>query len=84
MAAVGGCHRHGGRTLFNGGHRTTAVFIYNNFDRYYIQEVGECIYSVLTEKAYEITHEANEIKDKTTVLLNLLNFLFSIYFFPLY
>lgn len=32
-------------------------FIYNNFDRYYIQEVGECIYSVLTEKAYEITEK---------------------------
>lgn len=32
-------------------------FIYNNFDRYYIQEAGECIYSVLTEKAYEITEK---------------------------
>lgn len=32
-------------------------YIYNNFDRYYIQEAGECIYSIITEKAYEITEK---------------------------
>lgn len=32
-------------------------FIYSNFDRYYIQETGECIYSILTEKAYEIAEK---------------------------
>lgn len=57
-------------------------YIYDNFDRYNIQEAGEYIYSVITEKAYEITediitHQKDyELPLDQTALDNIINTVF--------
>lgn len=43
-------------------------YIYDTFDRYYIKEYGSYIYSMLTEKAYEITKDIITNQDEYMII----------------
>lgn len=43
-------------------------YIYDTFDRYYIQEYGSYVYSMLTEKAYEITEDIITNQDEYMII----------------
>lgn len=43
-------------------------YIYDTFDRYYIKEYGSYIYSILTEKAYEITEDIITNQDEYMII----------------
>lgn len=43
-------------------------YIYDTFDRYYIQEYGPYVYSMLTEKAYEITEDIITNQDEYMII----------------
>lgn len=43
-------------------------YIYDTFDRYYIQEYGSYVYSMLTEKAYEITEDIITNQDEYVII----------------
>lgn len=43
-------------------------YIYDTFDRYYIQEYGSYVYSMLTEKAYEITGDIITNQDEYVII----------------
>lgn len=43
-------------------------YIYDTFDRYYIQEYGSYVYSMLTEKAYEIAEDIITNQDEYMII----------------
>lgn len=43
-------------------------YIYDTFDRYYIKEYGSYVYSMLTEKAYEITEDIITNQDEYMII----------------
>lgn len=43
-------------------------YIYDTFDRYYIKEYGSYVYSILTEKAYEITEDIITNQDEYMIV----------------
>ena len=43
-------------------------YIYDTFDRYYIKEHGSYVYSMLTEKAYEITEDIITNQDEYVII----------------
>ena len=43
-------------------------YIYDTFDRYYIKEHGSYVYSMLTEKAYEITEDIITNQDEYMIV----------------
>ena len=45
-------------------------YIYDTFDRYYIKEHGPYVYSMLTEKAYEITEDIITNQDEYIIVCN--------------
>lgn len=45
-------------------------YIYDTFDRYYIKEHGSYVYSMLTEKAYEITEDIITNQDEYMIVCN--------------
>lgn len=45
-------------------------YIYDTFDRYYIKEHGPYVYSMLTEKAYEITEDIITNQDEYMIVCN--------------
>lgn len=45
-------------------------YIYDTFDRYYIKEHGSYVYSMLTEKAYEITEDIITNQDEYMIICN--------------
>ena len=43
-------------------------YIYDTFDKYYIKEYGSYVYSILTEKAYEITEDIITNQDEYMIV----------------